>query len=108
MITCQQIHQNCVCVFSVERSPGQTFQLKMADYEEVLARVRKEKLSGVILKPKQNEEIKRKIMYVTIETTNIHVLLTLHFCSGLGHHILRVPMAAAISPFMSPLNPPNR
>ena len=28
--------------FSVERSRGKTFQLKMADYEEVLARVRGE------------------------------------------------------------------
>ena len=77
MITCQQIHQSCVCVFSVERSCGQTFQLKMADYQKVLARVCKERLSGVILKPKQNEEIKCKCN-VAIGRANIHVLLTLH------------------------------
>ena len=40
---------------------------------------------------------------VAIERTNIHVL----FAVGSDISILRAPMAAAISPFMSPLNPPN-
>ena len=33
------------------------FQLKMADYEEVLSELCKEKLSGIILKPEQKEVI---------------------------------------------------
>ena len=37
--------------------PVLTFQLKIADYEEVLSRVFKEKLSGLILKPEQKESI---------------------------------------------------
>ena len=39
--------------------------------------------------------------------TNIRVLLTLLFAVGSDISILRAPMAAAISPFMSSLNPPN-
>ena len=44
---------------------------------------------------------------VAIERTNIHVLFTLLFAVGLDISILRAPKAAAISPFMSPLNPPK-
>ena len=47
-----------MCVFSVERSRRKTFRLKMADYEEALARVREEKLRVIILKPEQKEAIK--------------------------------------------------
>ena len=45
--------------------------------------------------------------YVAIERTNIHVLFTLLFTVGSDISILRAPKAAAMSPFMSPLNPPN-
>ena len=64
MITSQPVNKSIkvghagVCVLSVERSRGKTFQLKMADYEEAIARVRKERLSGIILKPGQKEAIK--------------------------------------------------
>ena len=44
---------------------------------------------------------------VAIEKTNIHVLFTLLFAVGSDISILKAPMAAAISPFMSPLSPPN-
>ena len=49
------------------------------------------------------------LMYCNVasERTNIRVLFTLPFAVGLDISILRVPMAAAISPFMSSLRPPN-
>ena len=54
MITCQAVNESIkvACVFSVERSRGKMFQLKVADFEEVLAK------HLVILKPKQKEAIK--------------------------------------------------
>ena len=44
---------------------------------------------------------------VASERKNIHVLFTLLFAMGSGISILIAPIAAAISPFMSPLNPPS-
>ena len=44
---------------------------------------------------------------VVIERTNIRVLFTLLFAVGSDISILKAPMAAAISPFMSQLSPPN-
>ena len=44
MITCQSVNKSikAACAFNVECSHGITFQLKIADYEEVLARAREE------------------------------------------------------------------
>ena len=42
---------------------------------------------------------------VASERTNIHVPFTLLYCSGPGRQHTKAPLAAAISPFMSPLNP---
>ena len=45
---------------------------------------------------------------VTSERINIHVLFTmLYFVVDLDVSILRVPLAATVSPFVSPLNPLN-
>lgn len=40
MITCQAVNKSIkvACVFRVERSRGKMFQLKVADFEEVLAK----------------------------------------------------------------------
>ena len=47
------------------------------------------------------------MMMSRIERTDIRVLFTFLFAVGSDVSILKAPLAAAISPFMSPLNPPN-
>ena len=47
------------------------------------------------------------MMMSRIERTDIRVLFTFLFAVGSDVSILKAPLAAAISPFISPLNPPN-
>ena len=55
----------------------------------------------------KKEMIMMMMMMSRIERTDIRVLFTFLFAVGSDVSILKAPLAAAISPFMSPLNPPN-
>ena len=54
-----------------------------------------------------DREMMMMMMMSRIERTDIRVLFTFLFAVGSDVSILKAPLAAAISPFMSPLNPPN-
>ena len=55
--------------------------------------------------PQLNFDVCMYVCNVAIARTNIRVLFTLLFAVGSDISILKAPMAAAISPFMSPTEP---